>query len=217
MNARRRTVSRAIVVALLPVIILAGCGDDEGGATAEKTTKKVATDTDDRDAPSVLVTPKTTGGDTAPDTIEDPTSAMPSATSPAEHRIVPATSIDLVELDMRRDEVEQRFGAPRKVVQHTGELGATTELQYGSRTVIVDPETGLVIRIDTTDPEDATVGGVMVGSRIGDVRLEFPQADCADAGGAGGVCRVLAEDGVVTDFFIDGGRVSRVVVGYIRD
>jgi hypothetical protein len=55
------------------------------------------------------------------------------------------------------------------------------------------------------------------GSKLTAMKAAYPTARC-DAG-TSGICRIsgAGEGSPVTDFFFDGGKITRVTVGYIQD
>lgn len=74
-----------------------------------------------------------------------------------------------------------------------------------------------VIQVETTDDEVRTANGIGVGDRQVDVQEAYPDAKC-DTGDII-ICRLGGEEAgdIVTDFFVEDERVTRIVVGRIID
>jgi outer membrane protein assembly factor BamE (lipoprotein component of BamABCDE complex) len=122
-----------------------------------------------------------------------------------------------VNLGMRQVEVRAKLGRPRLVVHGKNEFGPYTEFRYTGY-VVAFQNNGTVTSVVTTLAREKTPAGIGVGSPWPQVRAKVPHVRC-EGRPLLGDCHVgdLLPGRKVTDFFVRGGRVDRVVVGIVLD
>ena len=122
-----------------------------------------------------------------------------------------------VNLGMSQVAVRAKLGRPARVVHGKNEFGPYTEFRYAG--YLVDfQDNERVTSIVTTLARERTRAGVGVGSTWSQVRAKVPLVRCTGLPSIG-ECHVgsLLPGRTVTDFFVTGGRVDRVVVGIVLD
>lgn len=145
--------------------------------------------------------------------------AAPLAAPAASHAVIQVQrGISGVALGMSQDQVRAALGSP--VVRHgRNEFGPYTTFRYAHLgiTVAFHGDTR-VTSVDTTGVGDRTASGVGVGSTPAVVRARVPGVRCATEAGFHH-CQVgrSLPGRRVTDFLFSGGRVSRVLVGFVID
>jgi hypothetical protein len=131
--------------------------------------------------------------------------------------VVPQHAIRGVSLGMTRAAVVRTLGRPAHVSHRTNDLGPYTELTYRGLRITFAFDRG-VSQIESTSPRDRTARGVGVGSSEAAVRRGVHGVTCRTESGVRHCSLgVFAAGRVVTDFFLRGGRVRRVVVGRVLD
>ena len=139
------------------------------------------------------------------------------AASSASALIVVQQGIRSVELTMTRAEVRARLGPPTKINRGTNEFGPWVEFVY--RGLRVNFQGGrTVTAVSTASRSQRTANGVGPGSTEARVRARVRGVRCRTEFGSRHcwVGRFLPGRRV-TDFFIRGGRVTRVTVGFVID
>lgn len=143
--------------------------------------------------------------------------------------VVPGTGIAGVAVGDTEVEAIDALGEPDTRTTVPNEFSGSTndrlEWKAPAVSVLVVPIPGEggaegtteVIQVETTDDEVRTANGIGVGDRQVDVQDAYPDATC-DTGDII-VCRMGGEEAgdIVTDFFVEGDRVTRIVVGRIVD
>jgi hypothetical protein len=138
-------------------------------------------------------------------------------TAQASATIVINRGIGGVTLGMSQAAVRGKRGLPQKVVHGKNEFGAYTEFRYPG--YVVDFQNNdAVTSIVTTLAREKTPAGIGVGSLWSQVRAKVPNVRCEGLPVLGD-CHVgaLLPGRKITDFFVKGGRVNRVVVGIVLD
>lgn len=118
--------------------------------------------------------------------------------------------------------VERELGKADKRTTGTSEISGTEQERLEFNDAHIEVVVGEdVSQVETTDREARTDSGVGIGSSRAEVVSAYPEVSCDAEGGAGepAICRLGAEEAgaVTTDFFIEGGSVTRIVVGRIHD
>jgi hypothetical protein len=122
-----------------------------------------------------------------------------------------------VNLGMSQAAVRGKLGRPQRIVHSKNEFGPYTEFRY--RGYIVDFQNNdAVTSVVTTLAGEKTPAGIGVGSLWSQVRTKVPNVRCEGLPVLGD-CHVgaLLPGRKVTDFFVKGGKVDRVVVGIVLD
>jgi hypothetical protein len=142
---------------------------------------------------------------------------MLALTAQASATIVINRGIAGVNLGMRQIEVRAKLGRPRQIVHGKNEFGPYTEFRYTGY-VVAFQNNGTVTSVVTTLAREKTPAGIGVGSPLSQVRAKVPHVRC-EGRPLLGDCHVgdLLPGRKVTDFFVRGGRVDRVVVGIVLD
>jgi hypothetical protein len=122
-----------------------------------------------------------------------------------------------VNLGMRQVEVRAKLGRPRQIVHGKNEFGPYTEFRYTGY-VVAFQNNDTVTSVVTTLAREKTPARIGVGSLWSQVRAKVPHVRC-EGRPLLGDCHVgdLLPGRKVTDFFVRGGRVDRVVVGIVLD
>ena len=137
-------------------------------------------------------------------------------TAQASATIVINRGIGGVNLGMSQAAVRGKRGSPKKVVHGKNEFGPYTEFRYTG--YVVDFQNNdAVTSIVTTLAREKTPAGIGVGSLWSQVRTKVPNVRC-EGPPLLGDCHVgaLLPGRKVTDFFVKGGKVNRVV-GIVLD
>jgi hypothetical protein len=118
---------------------------------------------------------------------------------------------------MTQAQVRAKLGKPLKVVHAKNDFGVYTELRYTGYTVDFQGSSN-VTAVVTTLAREKTPAGIGVGSLWSQVHTKVPHVQCEGTATLGD-CHVgdLLPGKRVTDFFVRGGKVYRVVVGIVID
>ena len=118
---------------------------------------------------------------------------------------------------MTQAQVRAKLGRPLKVVHAKNDFGPYTEMRYRGYTVDFQGSS-IVTAVATTLAREKTPAGIGVGSLWSQVHAKVPHVQCEGTATLGH-CHVgaLLPGKKVTDFFVTGGKVSRVVVGVVID
>ena len=161
-----------------------------------------------------------TGASTTPTGVAGNTgggSNKPGTATPTGPTITIFIGVAPIKLDMTGDRVEELLGPPKSRNTQNGELGSFTELMYPGLVVELGAETRKVSAVTTSRTTDRTPKGVGPGSTEAQLLAAHPEVDCDPAPEEPRICRLENEKRAVTDFFVEGGKVSQVVIGYIID
>jgi hypothetical protein len=142
------------------------------------------------------------------------TLALPA---PAGTAIVVQRGIAGLKLQMTKAQVRAKLGTPTKVKTGKNEFGRFTQLVYPRVTVLFQSGSR-VTALRTFSRAERTSAGLGVGSREADVKGKVAGVKCESVSGARH-CYVgkFLPGKRITDFFIRGGRVTSVVVGFVVD
>jgi hypothetical protein len=137
--------------------------------------------------------------------------------APAGAAIVVQRGIAGLELRMTKAQVRTKLGMPTKVKTGRNEFGRFTQFVYPRVTVLFQSGSR-VTALRTFSRAERTSTGVGVGSREADVKAKVAGVKCESVSGARH-CYVgkFLPGKRVTDFFIRGGKVTSVVVGFVVD
>jgi hypothetical protein len=137
--------------------------------------------------------------------------------APAPATIAIDRGIAGVNLGVSQAVVRAKLGRPRTVVHGKNEFGSYAEYRYGGY-VVVFQNNGTVTSVVTTLARERTAGGIGVGSDWSQVLARVPRVICEGVPRLGD-CHVgeLLPGKKVTDFFVRGGKVDRVVVAIVLD
>jgi hypothetical protein len=137
--------------------------------------------------------------------------------APAGTAIVAQRGIAGLELQMTKAKVRAKLGTPTKVKTGKNEFGRFTQFVYPRVTVLFQSGSR-VTALRTFARAERTSAGVGVGSREADVKAKVAGVKCESVSGARH-CYVgkFLPGKRVTDFFIRGGKVTSVVVGFVVD
>ena len=121
-------------------------------------------------------------------------------------------------IDNTKAEVRAALGKPRRVITGTNPFGEFTEYRYRGQIRVLFQGGKRVSSVSTTGPGDRTRRGVGVGSTEQRVQNRVAGVTCESFGGFRS-CHTgdFSAGSRVTDFQIEDGRVSRVVVGIVID
>ena len=121
-------------------------------------------------------------------------------------------------IDNTRGEVRAALGRPASVKRGTNEFGPFTEYRYRGGIRVFFQGRRRVTSVTTTGLGDRTARGVGVGSRESTVRRKVAGVTCETAEGTR-FCHTgdFLPGQRVTNFFVKGGRVTRVDVGIVID
>lgn len=140
--------------------------------------------------------------------------AVPTGAAAA---IVPQHGISGVRLGQTEAKVRDILGAPVRAVEGRNDFGRYRELRYRGLTVSLQGGRR-VTAVSTGARRERTASGVGVGSTERQVRRGVRGVRCATSFGVRACVVGVQEPGrTVTVFAIEGGRVERVVVGYVID
>ncbi|MDX6478874.1 MAG: hypothetical protein QOG29_1461 [Gaiellaceae bacterium] len=135
------------------------------------------------------------------------------AAAPARAAIVPQRSIAGVTLELTKAQVRAKLGAPPRVRHGRNDFGAWTRFVY-PRVEVTFQGGNAVTGLQTTSPKERTARGAHVGSTRAELLARVHGLKCET-----GHCFLgsFAAGKRVTDFFLHGGRVTRIVVGFVID
>jgi len=121
-------------------------------------------------------------------------------------------------IDNTKAEVRAALGNPRRVMQGMNDFGEFTEYRYRGQIRVIFQGRKRVSSVSTTGLGDRTRRGVGVGSTEARVRSRVAGITC-ESFGSFRTCHTgdFSAGSRVTDFQIEDGRVSRVVVGIVID
>ena len=141
------------------------------------------------------------------------------AADAAAAKLVPQRGMAGVTLGISRVQARAVLGAPSRTIHGTNEFGVYTELRYAGRALrLVFQGNGGLTAISTTGRRERTRTGVGVGSTEAQVKHGVPGARCTGTGTERHCFLGTFSAGKrVTDFRLTGGRVTRVVVGFVID
>jgi hypothetical protein len=132
--------------------------------------------------------------------------------------IVPQQGMAGVALEMTRAQVRAVLGTPAGVVHATNEFGAYTEFRYRFRVRVTFQGNATVTSVSTTGVRERTADGAGVGSTERQLRARVAHLRCETVASFRHcfVGRFVAGHRV-TDFRIQRGKVTRVLVGFVID
>ncbi|MDX6448456.1 MAG: hypothetical protein QOD08_919 [Gaiellaceae bacterium] len=135
------------------------------------------------------------------------------AAAPARAAIVPQRSIAGVTLELTKAQVRAKLGAPPRVRHGRNDFGAWTRFVY-PRVEVTFQGGNAVTGLQTTSPKERTARGAHVGSTRAELLARVHGLKCET-----GHCFLgsFTAGKRVTDFFLHGGRVTRIVVGFVID
>ncbi len=127
--------------------------------------------------------------------------------------IVPQRSIAGVTLEMTKAQVRAKLGTPARVRRGRNDFGAWTQFVY-PRVEVTFQSGNAVTGLQTTSPKERTARGAHVGSTKAELLARVRGLKCEP-----GHCFLGSFTGGkrVTDFFLQRGRVTRIVVGFVID
>lgn len=150
-----------------------------------------------------------------------------SALAVAATLLAPASSSAIIQLDRgiagarlgnTKAEVKTALGQPSRVRNGTNEFGQFTVFVYAGRIRVTFQSGNTVTAVSTKGLGDRTARGVGVRSTQAAVEQRVPGVDCDTFMGTTICQRGEGLPGQrVTVFFIRGGRVVRVTVGFVID
>jgi hypothetical protein len=137
--------------------------------------------------------------------------------APAGAAIVVQRGIAGLELRMTKAQVRTKLGTPTKVKTGKNEFGRFTQFVYPRVTVLFQSGSR-VTALRTFSRAERTSTGVGVGSREAEVKAKVAGVKCESVSGSRH-CYVgkFLPGKRITDFFIRGGKVTSVVVGFVVD
>ncbi|MDX6488014.1 MAG: hypothetical protein QOK13_629 [Gaiellaceae bacterium] len=135
------------------------------------------------------------------------------AAAPARAAIVPQRSIAGVTLELTKAQVRAKLGAPPRVRHGRNDFGPWTRFVY-PRVEVTFQGGNAVTGLQTTSPKERTARGAHVGSTRAELLARVHGLKCET-----GHCFLgsFTAGKRVTDFFLHGGRVTRIVVGFVID
>lgn len=187
---------RAIALMILCALLLSACGGSDPASESRDDDPAAAdaSDNDDDDVTEAVV------------------------------EIFPGKGITGASVGDTREQVVAALGEPSSTSDVRNEFSGGTDerLEYDVplvRVLVQAFDGGTeVLQVDVTDPTIITAtGDISIGSTQAQLLTAFPDATC-DAGTLH-LCRLGTEKAgeIVTDFFVEDGEVSRIVVGRILD
>ncbi len=143
--------------------------------------------------------------------------ALSALTASAYAALAPQRGMAGIELGMSRAEVRAELGKPLAAIRGRNEFGPFLEFRYPFLLRVIFQGNEQVTAIETRGRRERTASGVGVGSGLREVRRLVRGVRCD--GGRDGHCFLgsFVPGRRVTDFFLRGGRVTRVIVGFVID
>lgn len=115
-------------------------------------------------------------------------------------------------------QVHAALGQPASAVSGRNDFGRYLEEHYAGGLSVFYQGSRRVTSVVTTGLGDRTAKGVGVGSTEAAVRANVPGVRCATLAGSRSChTHAFTPGRRVTDFFIRGGKVTRVTVGFVID
>ncbi|HZV75145.1 MAG TPA: hypothetical protein VFF79_15630 [Conexibacter sp.] len=115
-------------------------------------------------------------------------------------------------------QVHAALGAPTSVHNGSNDFGRFREERYAGGIVVDYQGARTVSSVTTTGLGDRTAKGVGVGSTEASVRANVPGVRCETTAGSRSChTHTFTAGRRVTDFFIRGGKVTRVSLGFVID
>ncbi|MCW2925245.1 MAG: hypothetical protein JWM98_2649 [Thermoleophilia bacterium] len=146
--------------------------------------------------------------------------AKPADQPDPDVEVVPGSGIAGVKVGDSAADVERVLGKtddsdPATTNELSGQSERRLRFRGGKLEVLLGED---VSQVETTLSQSQTDAGVGIGSSMKDVTTAYADATC-DPSGEIRICRVGSDDAgaVATDFFVQGDKVTRIVVGRVVD